>query len=65
MAVSTRIGVKLRSALARERRKNRRLRTVINELKERVEQNRRDLDLQFTRIANMQMELDDLKRRSR
>ena len=65
MAPSNSIVPKLRSALARERRKNRRLRVLIDELKERVEQNRRDLDLQFTRIANMQMELDDLKRRAR
>jgi hypothetical protein len=52
----------LEDALRRERRTNRRLRTIIDEVKSEVRQNRRDLDLQFARIAQLQAELDALKR---
>jgi uncharacterized protein YigA (DUF484 family) len=51
----------LKTALTRERRKNRRLRAVIDDLLEQCRLNRRDLDLQFTRLAQLQAELDALK----
>jgi uncharacterized protein YigA (DUF484 family) len=51
----------LKAALTRERRKNRRLRAIINDLCEQCRMNRRDLDVQFTRLAQLQAELDALK----
>jgi hypothetical protein len=54
--------VTLNAALVRERRANRRLRVVLEELRKQVQANRRDLDLQFTRLAQIQAELDELKR---
>jgi hypothetical protein len=53
--------VNLKAALLRERRKNRRLRALIDTIREDVRQNRRDLNLQFTRLAQMQTEIDALK----
>jgi hypothetical protein len=51
----------LKTTLTRERRKNRRLRVLINDLREQVRRNRHDLDVQFTRLAQLQAELDALK----
>jgi hypothetical protein len=51
-------------ALKRERRTNRRLRAVIHELREQGQMNRRDLDLQFARLAQLQVEVDSLKKRN-
>jgi uncharacterized protein HemX len=56
---------KVKEALRRERRKNRRLRAVIDELRELLAGTRRDLDLQFTRLAQLQAEVDALKARDR
>ena len=52
----------LQEALRRERRTNKRLRGLIDEIRAQVLQNRRDLDLQFARIAQLQAEMDILKR---
>lgn len=52
---------KVEETLRRERRKNRRLRAVIDGLRSQIAANRRDLDLQFTRLAQLQAELDALK----
>jgi hypothetical protein len=52
---------KVTDSLRRERRKNRRLRAVIDSLSSQIAANRRDLDLQFTRLAQLQAELDALK----
>jgi hypothetical protein len=52
----------LRESLQRERRTNRRLRLLLDEVRTQVRQNRRDLDLQFERIAQLQAELDLIKR---
>ena len=46
---------------AAECRKNRRLRAVIDELREQGRRNRHDLDVQFTRLAQLQAEVDPLK----
>ncbi len=54
---------KVKGALTRERRKNHRLRAVIDALREQIAANRRDLDLQFTRLAQLQAEVDSLKSR--
>ena len=51
----------LKTSLTRERRKNRRLRVIIDDLREQVRRNRHDLDVQFTRLAQLQAELDALK----
>ena len=51
----------VKETLRRERRKNRRLRAVIDGLRSQIADNRRDLDLQFTRLAQLQAELDALK----
>jgi uncharacterized protein YigA (DUF484 family) len=53
---------RLKGQLRRERRTNRRLRNVIDDLKTEVTANRRDLDVQFTRIAQVQAEIDDLRK---
>jgi len=52
----------LQEALRRERRTNKHLRALIDEIRAEVRQNRRDLDLQFARIAQIQAEMDILKR---
>ena len=52
----------LQEALRRERRTNKRLRALIDEIRAQVRQNRRDLDLQFARIAQLQAEMDILKK---
>lgn len=52
-------------ALAREPRKNRRLRDVIEELSEQVVELRQDLDLQSYRIAQMQADVDLLKKKTK
>jgi hypothetical protein len=54
----------LKDALARERRTNRRLRAVIEQLRADRAQDRRDIDLQFTRLAQLQAEVDLLKRKT-
>jgi cell division septum initiation protein DivIVA len=54
---------KVNKALTRERRKNRRLRAVIDGLQEQIATHRRELDLQFTRLAQLQAEVDALKTR--
>jgi hypothetical protein len=51
----------LKTTLSRERRKNRRLRAIIDDLREQVGRNRHDLDVQFTRLAQLQAEFDALK----
>jgi len=48
----------LKAALTRERRINRRLRALLDETTEQIRLLRRDLDLQFTRIAQLQAQLD-------
>ena len=53
--------VRALKALARERRRNRRLRVLIAEIQERLERHSRDLEIQFERIAQLQAELDVLK----
>jgi hypothetical protein len=55
---------KVKEMLRRERRKNRRLRGVIDGLRGQIAEHRRDLDLQFTRLAQLQAELDALKKQS-
>ena len=45
-----------------ERRKALRLRYVIDQFHARIQQNSHDLDLQFTRLAQIQIELDILNR---
>jgi len=61
----------LKEALTRERRKNKRLRLVIDQLQEGIREvsegviaNRRELDIQLTRLGHLQAEVDLLKRRS-
>jgi len=56
---------KVKEMLRRERRKNRRLREVIDGLRGQIAEHRRDLDLQFTRLAQLQAELDALKQATR
>ena len=60
----------LKKALTRERRKNKRLRALIDELRsgihdvsEGVQANRQELDIQLTRLAHLQAEVDLIKRR--
>jgi len=55
----------MRAALTRERRSNRRLREVIENIREDLRQNRHDLNLQFTRLAQLQAEIDALKAEKR
>lgn len=55
----------VKEMLRRERRKNRRLRDVIDGLRGQIAAHRRDLDLQFTRLAQLQAELDALKQSMR
>jgi hypothetical protein len=51
----------LKETIAKERRSNRRLHALIAELQEQVLTTRRDLDVQFTRLAQLQAELDIMK----
>ena len=44
----------LKSKLSRERRTNRRLRSLIEEMREEIERSRHDLDLQMKRMAQIQ-----------
>jgi hypothetical protein len=53
--------VKLKASLTRERRKNRRLRALITQLQDELARTRRDVDLQFKRLAQLQAEVDLLK----
>lgn len=61
----------LKEALTRERRKNKRLRALIDQLQEGIRDvsegviaNKRELDIQLTRLGHLQAEVDLLKRRS-
>ena len=51
---------RLRLALSRERRTNRRLRALIDETQTEIRRNRHDLDVQFERLAQIQAILDRL-----
>ena len=51
----------LEKTIANERRTNRRVRALIAELQEQILATRRDLDVQFTRLAQLQAELDIMK----
>jgi uncharacterized membrane-anchored protein YhcB (DUF1043 family) len=55
--------VALKMKLTRERRSNRRLRAVIEELREQLDRTRQDVDLHLQRFAQLQAEVDLLKRR--
>jgi hypothetical protein len=55
------VSLSTNEALTRERRTNRRLRALLNELHAGVRENRHDLNVQFTRLAQLQAELDTLK----
>ena len=61
----------LKKALTKERRKNKRLRAVIDavqdgirEVSEGVIANKRELDVQLTRLGHLQAEVDLLKRQA-
>jgi hypothetical protein len=51
----------LQAALTRERRKNRRLRALIDELREGIRANNHELSVQLTRLGHLQAEVDLLK----
>lgn len=51
----------LKAALSRERRKNKRLRALIDELREGVRSNTHELSVQLMRLAHLQAEVDLLK----
>ena len=51
----------LEESLTKELRTNRRLRTLIADLREQILKNRHDLDVQFARLAQLQAELDIMK----
>ena len=60
--------INLRGALTAERRKNRRLRTVLDEMRQQqnetrqlVDLHKNDIQLNFRRIAQIQVEIDALK----
>ena len=55
----------LKAALTRERRKNKRLRALIDELREGIRANKHELGVQLTRLAHLQAEVDLLKARLR
>jgi hypothetical protein len=55
--------VALKTKLTREHRSNRRLRAVIEELREQLDRTRHDVDLHVQRFAQLQAEVDLLKRR--
>ena len=48
----------VKAALTRERRTNRRLRALLDENTEQIQRLRHDLDVQFTRLAQLQAQLD-------
>jgi hypothetical protein len=52
---------KLKAALTRERRTNRRLRALITQMQDELAKTRGDVDLQFKRLAQLQAEVDLLK----
>jgi len=52
----------LRAELRRERRANHRLRVLIDDFTSQASANRTDLDVQFTRLAQLQAEVDALKK---
>jgi hypothetical protein len=54
--------ITLRTELRRERRTNQRLRALIDDFKTQAHTNRADLDVQFTRLAQLQAEVDTLKK---
>jgi hypothetical protein len=54
----------LRIALKRERRTNRRLRALITRLQDDLGETRRVVDLQVIRLAQIQAEVDRLKRQA-
>jgi hypothetical protein len=57
----------LRSAhteVARLRRTNLRLRALLDEMKTQIAENRRDLNIQFKRIAQLQAQVDALRKPS-
>jgi hypothetical protein len=54
--------VAMKLALSKERRSNRRLRTLIAELRTQIESNRRDINLQFARLTTLEAEVGALKR---
>jgi hypothetical protein len=57
----------LRSAhteVARLRRTNLRLRALLDEMKTQIAENRRDLNIQFKRIAQLQAQVDALHKPS-
>jgi len=51
----------MKVALKRERRTNRRLRAIIETLREEIRETRHRVDVSMTRIGQMQAELDRLK----
>jgi chromosome condensin MukBEF ATPase and DNA-binding subunit MukB len=53
-----------RTEVARLRRTNLRLRVVIDEMKTQLAENRHDLDIQFKRIAQLQEQVDALRKAS-
>ena len=48
--------------VARLQRSNTRLRIMIDEMKEQITQNQRELNVQFKRIADLQADVDLLKK---
>jgi hypothetical protein len=54
----------LNDALRRERRANKHLRALIDELSVQVTLNTRNLEVQFTRLAQLQAEIDLLRKPS-
>ena len=51
----------MKIALKRERRTNRRLRVIIESLREEIRETRNRVDVSMTRIGQIQAELDRLK----
>jgi hypothetical protein len=51
----------LKTKLTRERRGNRRLRAVIDKMREELDLTRHNLDIQTRRLAQLQAEVDLLK----
>ena len=56
------ISNRVKDALTRERRKNRRLRALISQIQQDVRRYRHDLDVQFERLAQIQAKLDLLSK---
>lgn len=57
----TRSPVAVSAALVRERRKNKRLRTIIETLQRDIRENCHTLNVQIVRVGQLQAELDRLK----